>query len=293
MASNYSLSRLNRADSFKQKKFDYGNIDNETKAKVEQRASEIKSLIRQTAQDIVCIGQKLTEVKGKLKHGSFRNWLKAEFNWSLSSATKFMQVSEQFKDVIFTNLNFSTSALYILAAPSTPEAARKQALKLASQGEQITYSLAKIIVNHYKDVGNEQMSHRDKAKTDLQVDDTALKDLPTFNINREWKADREVANTNSDEHPLHTINVSAQAVTDEVVRKEVTQKEQLQAAKSDRRVTEEGLQNFKISYASVSFMVLSKPEEITTLFEQMQNNSLFAREVFAKAQLLLSSNKEI
>lgn len=97
--------------------FDYQALDRQTQLVVKQKTTEIKGLIRQTARDIFFVGQKLAEVKQQLKHGEFRNWLKTEFNWSVSSATKFMQVSEQFKNVNFTHLNFATSALYVLAAP--------------------------------------------------------------------------------------------------------------------------------------------------------------------------------
>ncbi|WP_052055485.1 DUF3102 domain-containing protein [Myxosarcina sp. GI1] len=253
MATNHSLSKLSSKNLFQQQRFDYGNIDSETKLTVEQRASEIRSLIRQTAQDIVSIGQKLTEVKEKLKHGNFGSWLKAEFNWSLSSATKFMQVSEQFKDVNFTNLNFSTSALYILAAPSTPKEARNRALQLASHGEQITYSLAKLIVNHYRCIDDEKSSDREPNESNVNV---------------------------AERNPIQTIDVTAQTIANEaVVDNDYTRLETKNAR----------LQNFKITYAGTSFTIKSKPEEITVLFEQMQSNPEFAREIFTKAQLLFSS----
>ena len=67
-------------------------------------------------------------MKARLGHGKFGEWLQAEFEWSLSAATKFMQVGERFKNVNFTNLSVAPSALYLLAAPSTPEEAREEAI---------------------------------------------------------------------------------------------------------------------------------------------------------------------
>lgn len=130
--------------------FDYAALDAETRIVVQQRASEIKSLMRRTAQDIINIGQLLIEVKQQLGHGNFRSWLKSEFNWSVSAATKFMQVAVHFKCVNFTHLNITASALYLLAAPSTPEIAREKALERATQGEAITHTEAKSIVNQHK-----------------------------------------------------------------------------------------------------------------------------------------------
>mgnify|MGYP002778138342 CR=1 FL=1 len=132
--------------------FDYTELDSETRTNIQQNTTEIKSLMRRTSQDIIHIGQKLRAVKQQLEHGRFRKWLKAEFDWSVSASTKFIQVSEQFKCVNFTHLNIANSALYLLAAPSTPEAARQEALRRASLGETITYSKAKVITQQYKKV---------------------------------------------------------------------------------------------------------------------------------------------
>ena len=119
---------------------------------VQQHTDEIKKLMRRTSEDIVNIGQRLIEVKQRLKHGSFTNWLKSEFNWSLSSATKFMQVAEQFKFVNFTNLNITASVLYLIAAPSISQAARAEVLKRATNGENINYTKAKEIVRQHKKI---------------------------------------------------------------------------------------------------------------------------------------------
>jgi len=130
--------------------FDYGSLDSETRIVVQQRTREIKSLMRQTAQDIIDIGQKLTEVKQQLGHGNFRSWLNAEFEWGIWTATKFMQVADRFKCVNFTHLEIAASALYRLAAPSTPEDAREEALERASLGEAISHSKANAIVSQHK-----------------------------------------------------------------------------------------------------------------------------------------------
>lgn len=141
--------------------FDYAALNPETRIVVQQRTSEIKTLIQRAAQDIFEIGQKLVEVKAKLGHGHFRSWLKAEFEWSISTATRFMQVAEQFKYTNLIHLSIAASALYELAAPSTPESARLEAIERAKRGELISYSKAKQIADHYQSV--------DKITTDQSV----------------------------------------------------------------------------------------------------------------------------
>ncbi len=130
--------------------FEYSILEAETRRVVQQRTNEIKRLMRRSSQDIIDIGQKLIEVKQHLGHGSFRNWLKFEFHWSRSTATKFMQVAVIFKFVNFTHLNITASTLYLIAAPSTPKEARIEVLERASNGENIGYTKAKEIVCQHR-----------------------------------------------------------------------------------------------------------------------------------------------
>lgn len=131
--------------------FDYDTLDSETRIVVQQRTSEIKILMRRTAQDIIDIGQKLISVKEQLEHGQFRNWLKAEFDWSVRTAARFMQVATRFKCANLAHLNIAASALYLLAEPSTPDEAQEEVLELTKQGENITHAKAKDIVNKHKE----------------------------------------------------------------------------------------------------------------------------------------------
>lgn len=137
--------------TLKEQGFDYLSLSSSTRMIVQQHTQEIKKLMKRTAQDIIYIGHKLLEVKEKLGHGHFESWLKAEFGWSLSAGRKFMQVTRRFKSVNFTDLFVDASALYLLAAPSTPEAVFQKALERATQGEVITYTKVKEIVSQSKD----------------------------------------------------------------------------------------------------------------------------------------------
>jgi len=143
--------------------FDYATLEAETRIVIQQRTSEIKSLMRRTAQDIINIGQKLVEVKEQLGHGQFRNWLKAEFDWSVRTAARFMQVATKFKCANLAHFDIAASALYLLAEPSTPNEAREEALELAKQGENITHAKAKDIVNQHKEAALLMASKPDTA----------------------------------------------------------------------------------------------------------------------------------
>lgn len=154
-------------------KFSYDILETTTRQVVLERTIEIKSLLRRTAQDIIDIGKKLSEVKQELGHGQFLDWLRTEFDWSESAARKFMQVHRKFKTVNFTNLNIATSAMYLLAADSTSETARNEALQRANDGEVITRAKAKASVQLHE-------PPIDNSTIDIDIENTSVSsvDLP-------------------------------------------------------------------------------------------------------------------
>lgn len=172
-----------------QQAFPYEDLDEETRALVQRHASEIKERMRRSAQDIVEIGQRLTEVKEYLGHGNFGNWLRAEFEWSEGAARRFMQVAETFKSINLIDLNIAPSALYLLAAPSTPTEARSAALKVAEQGEAVSHSKAVYLIQEAKEDRHntiDKNSNSDESKNiadpeaedgDLRADDTEYHEL--------------------------------------------------------------------------------------------------------------------
>ena len=86
------------------------------------------------------------EVKDRLPHGAFGGWLESEFAWSDRTAQKFINVAKML--VESTNIPIdSKEALYLLAAPSTPEQARQEAITRARNGEtirQVYFSFSQI-----------------------------------------------------------------------------------------------------------------------------------------------------
>jgi len=159
--------------------FSYGILNLATRKVVQQHTIEIKGLLRRTAQDIVDIGEKLSEVKQELGHGQFLAWLRTEFDWSESAARKFMQVHRKFKTVNFTHLNIATSAMYLLAADCTSQAAREEAVQRAEAGEVITRAKAKAIA----------FAHEQAAQLSPLTIDIGAENTPTSggNLNQEFQ----------------------------------------------------------------------------------------------------------
>ncbi len=132
------------------KSFDYSSLDENLSFFIQEKTQEIKRLVRRTSEDIIEIGTYLIEVKSKLGHGNFYNWLDAEFSWSYTSASRFMSVANRFESSTVQDLEILPSALYELASASVPEAAVTEALDRAKQGETIDKKTAKGIKAKYK-----------------------------------------------------------------------------------------------------------------------------------------------
>ncbi|MEM8779596.1 MAG: diguanylate cyclase [Cyanobacteria bacterium P01_G01_bin.49] len=148
--------------------FDYQQLNHKTRLQIEELTTDIKKRISRCAQDIIEIGNNLSQIKQQLQHGQFRAWLKTEFDWSVSTANKFMQVSRQFKPTDLEEIEIAPSALYILAAPSTPETVRTQALSQAKQGKRITYAIAQQLVKDSK-TSDDQVKLPEKDRVTVSV----------------------------------------------------------------------------------------------------------------------------
>jgi hypothetical protein len=129
--------------------FDYAGLDAETRIVVQQKTDEIRERMRRAAQEIVEIGERLIAVQQRLLHGQWEAWLRCEFDWSDQTARRFMHVARAFggKQQIVA---FAPSALYALAAPATPQAAREEALARAEAGQAITYTVAQQLVEQHR-----------------------------------------------------------------------------------------------------------------------------------------------
>jgi len=133
-----------------QQLFDYGELAQEDRAYVKHRELLIRETAKQTAQGIVNIGQLLSEAKERLEHGKWLPWLKLSFGWSRQSAVRFIQVYELSKCQNFGHLEIDVSALYLIAAPATPEPVVAEVIKRAKAGEPMTRAKAVEVLKSYR-----------------------------------------------------------------------------------------------------------------------------------------------
>jgi hypothetical protein len=120
--------------------FDYEILDSKPRSLIQQKTEEIKKRLKRSAQDIWEIGQQLVEVRNQLNRGQFDTWIKAEFGWSRRTAYNFISVYEAFnQSENFEQINIASSALYLLAAPSTSDKVREKFIQKAEEGKLVTH----------------------------------------------------------------------------------------------------------------------------------------------------------
>lgn len=117
-------------------------------------AEDTRRRLKRSALDVYCIGLNLLEAQNIVEHGQFLPWLRQEFGMGKTSAYEFINVAKAFESKlpIIGNLinNITPTALCKLAAPSTSQAARDEAIDIAKAGEVVSPDVAKNLINKYK-----------------------------------------------------------------------------------------------------------------------------------------------
>ena len=156
--------------------FNYDVLDFQQRNEIEQTTAAIKERLRKAAQDIWEIGRMLSEVQSKLQRGQFDDWIKTEFDWSRRTAYKFISVYKRFdRRVNLEEINIATSALYLLAAESTPDEIREDFIQKARQGEKVTHREVSQVVREARSKSTPAVE-----KPELLVDDDTTKDNSTI-----------------------------------------------------------------------------------------------------------------
>jgi hypothetical protein len=141
--------------------FDYQQLASKDAKFLADCTAKIKLIVKRTAADILKVGEQLMAAKERLEHGRYTAWIEAEFGWSEQHCRRFVHVARRFKTNILFGLTFSPTALYTLAAPSTPEAAVDEAVTRAESGETIVHAVAvKIIASHKAAKGPKKKNRR-------------------------------------------------------------------------------------------------------------------------------------
>ena len=113
--------------------FDYDSLPKRDIQFVKRTTRQVNLLLERSTGDIIAIGQKLVEMKGRLRHGHWRAWLQTQWPLDISLANRWMNVARKCGQ--FPHLKIPRSTLYLLAANSTPDTLREEFARRVEAGE--------------------------------------------------------------------------------------------------------------------------------------------------------------
>jgi hypothetical protein len=134
-------------------RFDYEQLDCTTQDALREYADHLVKLTHNSAENLWHMGRILAEAQDRLashKTGTFGQWVEGTTGLSLRTAYRLIYVHRAFNLANLARITAASSALYLLAEPSTPPEAREEALARAESGETITHATAQQIVQSYR-----------------------------------------------------------------------------------------------------------------------------------------------
>lgn len=218
--------------------------DFKTKEEKQQRlatlAEDTRSRLKRSAMDIYCIGVNLLEAQNITEHGEFLPWLRQEFGMGKTSAYEFIHVAKAFesKIPIIGNLinGITPTALYKLAAPSTSEAARDEAIDILKAGKVVDPDIAKNLIKKYrtpKTVKKQQQKafsvsqQRDKNQVEVlalpkaevdHVERTTSTDMPLSSALQQDELKKVMAERDSYKAQLEALQITNEKLKLDVVK---------------------------------------------------------------------------
>ena len=115
-----------------------------------EHAAEIRRLGKRTLADVIEIGARLTECKRICGHNNWLPWLDREFGWAETTAQRFMRVHKLAQSKSGKLPDLPVSAIYLLAAPSTPEPAKTEIIERAKAEEALSVTEVRRVVERHK-----------------------------------------------------------------------------------------------------------------------------------------------
>lgn len=132
-------------------RYNYEEISPEHREEVREAAIDIRQRTKRASDDILAVGQRLLKVKALIPHGKFETWAEEEFGMSKRTAQSLMSVASRFGGKNETVSFLGTSVLYLLASPSTPDAAVDAVVEYAQTNGSPTKAETQAIIAEHRE----------------------------------------------------------------------------------------------------------------------------------------------
>jgi cell division protein FtsB len=163
--------------------------DHHVAAALGEHAIAIRELCKRSIDNVIEVGRRLAEAKTIAGHGNWSAWLDHEFKWTDDTARNFMRVFELSKSRNFRDLSLPVSALYMIAAPSTPDEVRDEVLERAQAGEPVSVAEIKAAIAEQKAAVADEPAGETEGETEEETED---EDEIDDEIDDEVEAERPV-----------------------------------------------------------------------------------------------------
>ena len=130
--------------------FNYDELEAEAQDFVRDSTQRILTIAKRMTREMVEIGGLLVQVKDRITPTQFDAWVSTKLHWSERTVYNLMTVHLKFRDADFALENVAASALYLLAAPSTPAKAVEAVKEMANAGS-VSHAAVKEIVQQAKE----------------------------------------------------------------------------------------------------------------------------------------------
>ena len=118
--------------------FDYAALQANVAIAARATGERLRMRLKRTVQDIIENGKDLVEIKPQLE-GHFDKWFEDETGLERTAAYRFMGAFEKFGNGTLHNAtSFSPTVIYLLSAPSTPDAVIEKAIEKSDTGAKVT-----------------------------------------------------------------------------------------------------------------------------------------------------------
>lgn len=174
---------------------------------VNMRCARLRKMLGEVQAEVVGIGKDLIEIRLYLNEnkvpGGFDGWVAREFEGSRTQAYRYIDAANQFGDC--PNLGqYDQSAMYLLAAPGTPQEAREEAKQLAESGEFVDYTTAaRVIEKHKADTDkheHDEIDDASKGEDASHVEDDGIEEPGDGQDEQTTEADEQVEATPDDDN---------------------------------------------------------------------------------------------
>jgi Protein of unknown function (DUF3102) len=144
--------------------FDYAALPPADAEDLRDRAGRLRGLFKKLSANIIAIGRDLIEVKDRLAHGQFENWIERELGVGIRAAQYYMAVARFTDGKSETVALLPPSTLRILAAKSAPSKIVDQVIARAASGDIVADVAVKTMIANDKVMRRQAKSASDAAK---------------------------------------------------------------------------------------------------------------------------------